>query len=100
MRQGIWTKLNAQKPNAVINPEKVRARTYATKSPSQSEALRFIDSANSPSTRLFTVVLSWVVLKIASCTRKITKNSNSAHRSETLMMNNSERRLNLFHNYS
>ena len=29
---------------------KVRARTYGTKSPSRSEALRFIDSAKSPST--------------------------------------------------
>ena len=32
------------------NPGKVRARTYGTKSPSRSEALRFIDSAKSPST--------------------------------------------------
>ena len=31
-------------------PWKVRARTYGTKSPSRSEALRFIDSAKSPST--------------------------------------------------
>ena len=29
-------------------PWKVRARTYGTKSPSRSEALRFIDSAKSP----------------------------------------------------
>ena len=34
-------------------PWKVRARTYGTKSPSRSEALRFIDSAKSPSTRTF-----------------------------------------------
>ena len=32
------------------NPGKVRARTYGTKSPSRLEALRFIDSAKSPST--------------------------------------------------
>ena len=32
------------------NPGEVRARTYDTKSPSRSEALRFIDSAKSPST--------------------------------------------------
>ena len=32
-------------------PWKVRARTYGTKSPSWSEALRFIDSAKSPSTK-------------------------------------------------
>ena len=31
-------------------PGKVRARTYGTKSPRQSKALRFIDSAKSPST--------------------------------------------------
>ena len=34
------------------NPGKVRARTYGTKSPSRSEALRFIDSAKSPSTKI------------------------------------------------
>ena len=33
-------------------PWKVRARTYGTKSPSRSEALRFIDSAKSPSTKI------------------------------------------------
>ena len=33
------------------NPGKVLARTYGTKSPSRSEALRFIDSAKSPSTK-------------------------------------------------
>ena len=33
-------------------PWKVRARTYGTKSPSRSEALRFIDSAKSPSTKM------------------------------------------------
>ena len=32
------------------NPWRVRARTYGTKSPSRSEALRFIDSTKSPST--------------------------------------------------
>ena len=40
------------KPNVVKNPGKVRARTYGTKSPSRSEALRFIDSAKSPSTKI------------------------------------------------
>ena len=40
-----WTNLNTQKPNVMKNPGKVRARTYGTKSPSRSEALRFIDSA-------------------------------------------------------
>ena len=34
------------------NPGKVRARTYGTKSPSRSEALRFIDSAKSPTTKI------------------------------------------------
>ena len=34
------------------NPGKVQARTYGTKSPSRSEALRFIDSAKSPSTKI------------------------------------------------
>ena len=33
-------------------PWKIRARTYGTKSPSRSEALRFIDSAKSPSTKI------------------------------------------------
>ena len=33
-------------------PWKVRARTYGNKSPSRSEALRFIDSAKSPSTKI------------------------------------------------
>ena len=33
-------------------PWKVRARTYRTKSPSRSEALRFMDSAKSPSTKI------------------------------------------------
>ena len=34
------------------NPGKVRARTCGTTSPSQLEALRFIDSAKSPSTKI------------------------------------------------
>ena len=34
------------------NPGKVRARTYGTKLPSRSEALRFIDSAKFPSTKI------------------------------------------------
>ena len=34
------------------NPGKVRARTYGTKSPSRSEALRFIDSAKAQCFRL------------------------------------------------
>ena len=34
------------------NPGKVRARTYGTKLPGRSEALRFIDSAKSPSTKI------------------------------------------------
>ena len=34
------------------NPRKVQARTYGTKLPSQSEALRFIDSAKSASTMI------------------------------------------------
>ena len=33
-------------------PWKVRARTYGTKAPSRSEALRFIESAKSPSTKI------------------------------------------------
>ena len=50
--KSIWTNLNAWKPNVVKSPGKVRARTYGTKSPSRSEALRFIDSAKSPSTKI------------------------------------------------
>ena len=46
--KSIQTNLNAEKPNVVKNPGKVRARTNGTKSPSRSEALRFIDSAKSP----------------------------------------------------
>ena len=34
------------------NPGKTRARTYGTKSPSRSEAVRLIDSAKSPSTKI------------------------------------------------
>ena len=50
--KSIQTNLNAKKPNVVKNPGKVRARTYGTKSPSRSEALRFINSAKSPSTKI------------------------------------------------
>ena len=40
----------AKKRHAVKNPGELRARTCDTKSHSRSEALRFIDSAKSPST--------------------------------------------------
>ena len=45
-------KTKAWKRRAVKNPRKVRARTCSTKSPSRPEALRFIDSAKSPSTKI------------------------------------------------
>ena len=43
-------KFKCQEAKCRENPGKVRARTYGTKSPGRSEALRFIDSAKSPST--------------------------------------------------
>ena len=44
-----------QRPRSAMswkNPGEVRARTCGTKSPSRSEALRFIDSSKSPSTKI------------------------------------------------
>ena len=46
-------KTKAKKRHVVKNPGwEVRARSCGTKSPSRSEALRFIDSAKSPSTKI------------------------------------------------
>ena len=44
-----------QRPRSAMSrktPGEVRARTCGTKSPSRSEALRFIDSSKSPSTKI------------------------------------------------
>ena len=55
------------------NPGKVRARTYGTKLPGRSEALRFIDSAKSPSTPAFArhvnLSHSWFVFYAWYCLR-------------------------------
>ena len=53
MRMRNWEELDkfkCQEAECREKPWKVRARTYGTKSPSRSEALRFIDSAKFPST--------------------------------------------------
>ena len=50
-----WKKVSRQKPGSNMSwktPGEVRARTCGTKSPSRSEALRFIDSSKSPSTKI------------------------------------------------
>ena len=47
---GFWKEVfqtKAEKRNVVKNPGEVRAWTYSTKSPGRSEALHFIDSAES-----------------------------------------------------
>ena len=49
-----WKKVQDKGPEAPCRekPGEVRARTCGTKLPSRSEALRFIDSAKSPSTKI------------------------------------------------